>query len=268
MKRTILIGAIALAVAGSGAAAWASGTAGAHVAQPAGPNVPHVTTAFDNSTESKFTPIPPCRAVDTRLAGGAMHDGTSRHFLIGGSSSMHGQGGPSAGCGVPSQATAVSVTITTVASARGYLKAWAYGASEPPTSFLNFTNLFNAAVGGVVPMGAGHIWVKDHAGPTQVIIDVTGYYIAPMAAVVNSNGTLFHGSRVVSTTKLTLFGPGVYQVDFDRDVSHCTYTASDYAFPTGVLVEPRSGDANGVFVETVNAAGTNTDSTFYLTVTC
>ena len=268
MKRTTLISAIAVAVVGSGAAAWASGATASNVAQPASPSVPHVTTAFDSSTESKFTPIPPCRAVDTRLAGGAMADNTSRHFLIGGSSTMHGQGGPTTGCGVPTQATAASITITTVASARGFLKAWAYGASEPPTSFLNFTNLFNAAVGGVVPLGSGQIWVKDRGGPTQVIVDVTGYYIAPMAAVVNSNGTLFHGSRVTGVTKLTLFGPGVYQVDFDRDVSHCAYTASNYNYITGVLVEPRSGDVNGVFVETVNAAGSMTDSQFYLTVTC
>lgn len=268
MKRTIMISAIAIAVASSGAVAWASGTAGSRVAQPAGAQVVHLATPLDTSTESKFTPIPPCRAVDTRYGGGAMANNTSRHFLIGGSSSMHSQGGPTTGCGVPAQATAVSVTITTVASASGYLKACAYGASEPPTSFLNFTKLFNAAVGGVVSMGSGQIWVKDRGGPTQVIVDVTGYYLAPMTAFVNTDGTLNHGSRVVSTAKLTLYGPGVYQVDFDRDVSHCTYAASNYDYSTGVLVEPRSGDATGVFVETVNNSGALTDSAFYLTVTC
>ncbi len=41
----------------------------------------------------------------------------------------------------------MSATITTKASAKGYQKAWAYGAGEPGTAFMNYTNSFLVATG-------------------------------------------------------------------------------------------------------------------------
>jgi hypothetical protein len=95
--------------------------------------------------------------------------------------------------------------------------------------------------------------------------------MALMAASVNANATLAHGSGVASTTKLG--GNGLYQVTFDRDVSLCTYVATIGPANTSsaegqIDVALRAGNSSAVFVNTHNAAGSSTDQPFHLLVFC
>jgi hypothetical protein len=70
---------------------------------------------------------------------------------------------------------------------------------------------------------------------------------------------------VISGSSLS---PG-YEVNFDRDVSDCAYNATPVSGALDVLVQPRTGVPNGVYVllSTANS-GTPSDGAFYLTVTC
>jgi hypothetical protein len=90
-------------------------------------------------------------------------------------------------------------------------------------------------------------------------------------AVLAANGTLNRGSHVVSVAKLG--GTGVYEVVFDRDVTNCAFVGavSDTGFgaPFGFFTaSKRGGNANGIFVETANTAGTLTDLPFHVAVFC
>jgi len=92
-------------------------------------------------------------------------------------------------------------------------------------------------------------------------------------AVVNSNGTLARGRGATSAGSLGV--DGQYQVIFNRDVAGCAYVATlgDAVASTGaegvVTVAPRSGNANGVFVQTYNVlTGTEADLPFHLAVLC
>lgn len=252
MKRMVLLGVAAgLAIAASGAVAWANGNGvGASNPQnaPVGRAMTAAASALDSTTELKYTSIAPCRAV----AGPWVAAGQVATFSL-------------AGCAVPSQAVSVTATITMLSSSgSGWLKAWAPGQAEPATSFLNVTKLFNVAVGGEIPTTGGKINVKMFGAKSRVLVDVTGYYLKPMTALVGADASLVRGSRVLATAKISTGG---YEVTFDRDVSLCSYAATPY-FAGSSYVEPRAGKSNAVFVGTVNSAGTATNNPFYLVVTC
>ena len=220
----------------------------------------------DTSTESKYTPIAPCRIVDTRVHGGAISANATRSFHALGSGSFAGQGGAS--CDIPSSAIAVTGSIIAVnATGSGYLKAYAYGAAEPKPSFLNYVPSPTLSASGTIPV-AGSTYdftVKAFAHPTQVVIQLTGYYVRPMWAEVSSAGGLVQGSRVAAISHI---GTGSYEVDLDRNVSACAYTATSYFYGTTMEVEPRSGNVDGVFVAASDYNGAGVDTYFYLTVTC
>src|ERR1700710_2626186 len=97
--------------------------------QPANPHAKlAAAAAVDTAGELKYTPIPSCRIVDTRLAGGALASGSSRSFYALGNTGFGAQGG--VGCDIPAAATAVTGSIVALgASANGYFKVFAYGGS-------------------------------------------------------------------------------------------------------------------------------------------
>jgi hypothetical protein len=237
--------------------------------QPANPH-PRLAqqrrAAVDTAVESKYTPIAPCRIVDTRVGGGAIHAGSTRSFHALGSGNFTNQGGTS--CGIPLSATAVTGSVIAVgATGPGYLRVFGYGAALPTASFLNYVPSLTLSASGTIPVSESTydftVAAATHA--TQVVVQLTGYYIPPMWAEVNSSGGYVQGSRVVS---LTHVGTGIYQVDFDRNVTGCAYNATSYFYGTTMEVEPRSGDANAVFVAAGDYNGTGVDTYFYLTVTC
>jgi len=84
-------------------------------------------------------------------------------------------------------------------------------------------------------------------------------------AVVNAAGATSHGANVVSSANLFTGG---YEVIFNRDVSACSYQATQSTIPGETIVQPRSSNANGVFVGTYSSAGAAQDRSFHLAVFC
>jgi outer membrane protein assembly factor BamB len=86
-------------------------------------------------------------------------------------------------------------------------------------------------------------------------------------AVVSSAGTLLRGSHASSASAVA----GGYEVDFDRDVSQCSYQATLGATSAEIGeigVGPRNGNASGVFVFTADSTGAQTAHGFNLAVNC
>ena len=263
----IAVSAVAVAVVAGTAAASASPASVALPHQPANTHARLVpAAAVDTAVETKYTAIAPCRIADTRLGGGAVTSGHARSFYALGNTGFGAQGGTA--CDIPASATSVTGSIIAVnATSHGYVKVFAYGASLPVASFLNYTSTATLSASGTIPVvsGARNFTVLTAGGTTDLVIQLTGYYVPAMWAEVSSSGGYVKGSRV---TSLTHVGTGSYQVDFDRDVSGCGYTATSYFYGTTMEVEPRSGDANAVFVGAADYNGTGVDTYFYLTVTC
>jgi hypothetical protein len=94
-----------------------------------------------------------------------------------------------------------------------------------------------------------------------------------LTAVVKANGDLVRGDGVVSSSQPE--GTGTYQVDFTANVTNCVYVAtlgepgtSGTAPPGDITVVGRSGDPQGVFVQTANINGTLKNRAFHIDVGC
>jgi len=262
-QKLAVCGAIAAVVAGSGAAVAAGG-----VIRPANARPAAVRPVVAPTHESGYTPITPCRIVDTRSAGGPIGSGGTRSFYAAGIVGIALQGGKSGGCGVPPAASAVQVTITAVgASGNGYLKAYPYGSPTPNATFLNFTHAFNVSGAGSVKLCAAacarHLNVSVAGHLTNVVVDVQGYYLPPMWAFVSDRGGLQASSRAVTATRT---GTGQYTVDFDRDVTNCEISTSVYYPVLRILQAVASGD--GMIVAAFDTAGNLADTWFHVLVTC
>jgi Tfp pilus assembly protein FimT len=86
-------------------------------------------------------------------------------------------------------------------------------------------------------------------------------------AVLNADGSLVRGSGVAATSKLGA-PAGSYEVLFSRDVTTCSYQATQSVIQGETLVQPRTGKANGVFVGTFTSAGASADRGVHLAVFC
>ena len=238
-------------------------------AVPGGSVAGPAVTSVDTSTESKFTPITPCRIVDTRIGGGALSGGVSRSFSAIGSAGISSQGGASGGCAIPSAATAIDVSLQSVNSTgAGYINETAYGTPFATASLLHYVKGQIIGSGATFPIngtGTFAFQLKASAGRTDALVDVVGYYITPMTATVNSDGTLLFGSRVASVSG----SAGQYDVQFDRSVVGCNYQATPFVTGSTVIVSAgRLSSTDDTILVDTTVGGTLTATIFYLSVTC
>jgi len=216
--------------------------------------------------EMLYVPVTPCRIVDTRSAGGRFSNGTTRSFYVTGTTMFVPQGGKSGGCGIPTGAKAVTATLTAVSPAgAGYMRAWAAGGSEPTATVLNYATV-NTGTGATVPIRSGGttaLTVKNYAGPTHLVIDVTGYYAPQMQALVGPDGTILDQSgRLVSATNNSA---GTYTLVWDRNIETCTGHAGGDI--TGYIMSVyTSGNTSYVYVD--DNAGTASNYWFNVLITC
>jgi hypothetical protein len=118
-----------------------------------------------------FYPVTPCRVADTRFGGPPfggpeMGAGETRSFAI-----------PAGGCNIPSTAAAYSLNVTVVPDGYlGYLTAWPDGGTKPNVSTLNSWDGSVVANAAIVPAGANGAIDVYATNPTQVILDINGYF--------------------------------------------------------------------------------------------
>jgi hypothetical protein len=230
-----------------------------------------------NNNETTFVAISPCRIIDTRLAGGKLDPAAgSRVFDVAGTgATFAAQGGKAGGCSIPLNATAIEATITAVEAQSGFLRAWPANQAAPNATFLNYDDAFNVSNTGAVGINGctgiclinTDLRLRAFGNPTHVVVDVNGYYIRQPAANVAADGSIIDSNRASDANRLFA---GEYEVIFDRDVTDCVYTATPANAGTGftAVVDPRSGNANAVYVAISNQAGTEVDSEFFVDVTC
>ncbi len=135
------------------------------------------------SQDFVYTPVAPCRVVDTRFGGGGvLLGGTNRAFFVyGNAATIAGQGGNPAGCPSPrGEPRAVHLNVTIVPQAGGgFIKVYPANLPAPNASLVNFTagvNIANAAtVQTFFSLAAQEIRVFSSQN-VHVVIDVLGYY--------------------------------------------------------------------------------------------
>jgi hypothetical protein len=127
-------------------------------------DVPVLATSF-------FT-VTPCRVFDSRLAG----LGGPTPFAAGSRNRVAVTGN----CGIPSEASAVSLNVTVTApSEQGHLRLFRGGAGIPTVSTINYglgQTRANNAVIQLGTSGALDVYVGQRAGSVHVVVDVNGYF--------------------------------------------------------------------------------------------
>jgi hypothetical protein len=140
-----------------------------------------------------FTPVTPCRIVDTRSASaGILTAGSTRGFrgwgdpLIAGNS-FTAQGGSSTTCGIPqnTNTAAIVVNFTSVSPlSSGYITAYPGDTPQPLAATLNFNAADvkgNNAVLKLNQTGSGNHFNVYSTSTTHLVGDVVGYYAKPNA---------------------------------------------------------------------------------------
>ncbi len=186
----------------------------------------------------RFVPVTPCRVADTRNADGAFGGPSlgaeeTRSFAI-----------PQSACNIPATALAYSLNVTVVPEGfLGYLALWPTGQSQPTVSTLNSyagTVVANAAI---VPAGTGGAVSVYVTNPTDVILDINGYFDTSTGATSYS----FYPAtpcRVADTRNATgQFGGPTMQANQSRDfpipLSSCDIPATARAYSLNVTVVPQ-----------------------------
>lgn len=139
-------------------------------------------------TELVFTPITPCRIVDTRLVGGTIAGGMSRGFEAHTATDFTGQGGDATNCGIPADVAAVAINLAATNVPRfGNFVVYASDVPRPNASALNYqTGADSSNEVSVKLCRTGcptqfTIYNNNTVG-VNAVIDVTGYYTEAAAA--------------------------------------------------------------------------------------
>lgn len=173
--------------------------------------------ALGGSTdELVFTPLNPCRAIDTRNAGGAFTAGEERHYNIIGPADYSSIGGNAAGCGIPGgfgggffssnvvRALVVNV-VAASASGLGNFQAWPTNQTPPTASIINFGTTQNIANGLDLktcdalcidifppftcgdPCPGGDLSFRANNSSVHLVVDVLGYFTAASLGSTGAN---------------------------------------------------------------------------------
>jgi hypothetical protein len=140
----------------------------------------------DSGRDLVFTPVPRCRVIDTRVAGGRLTAGSPRYFDVAGT--LAGQGGAS-DCLVPfGPATAVVINFMAVQPlGAGTLSAWPFGGTMPTATVMNFNARVRGGGNGanevVLPICnpavsscTYDLIIQANANETHLVADVAGYF--------------------------------------------------------------------------------------------
>lgn len=139
-----------------------------------------------------FVSVMPCRVADTRdpasAFGPAMTAGSTRSFPI-----------PSSSCGIPANAAAYSLNVTVVPKGPlAFLTMWPAGQQQPNVSTLNSPNGQTVANAAIVPAGTNGAVSVYVTNSTDIILDISGYFLPQMPQVVNT--VIGSGSLSSNTT--------------------------------------------------------------------
>ncbi len=181
--------------------------------------------------ESLFTPLNSCRVVDTRMGGGLIAANATRTFAVGGTANFPAQGGTNGGCGIPTFATGIVASVTSLGSTAAGNLSIAPGGATLNGIALSFQRGEAATSSVTTKLGPqGNIRVRPNGAASQVVVDVTGYYSPQIAGVIDFNGDIYSNSgALLSAGKWSPTSIGLFWVNLDRDITNCAILTSTSA---------------------------------------
>jgi hypothetical protein len=266
----VLTGVLAVLALSSGGAVALAAVGGS----PATQAQPETRGTLNPNRSTTFVPVTPCRIFSTTATETPFAIEATRNVKVFGN--LSSQGGKAAGCGIPDAATGVEASVSaTFNDGPGYIRAWPFGQSEPQATFVNYTASGASTNTGALTInpGGGNAFVlKNYRSTTDIIVDVQGYYIRPMYALVRADGGLQAQSGLTSVSKT---GTGGYRVNFLVNTDSCSrvvtvgrHRITDPASSGFGSAHVTNAVGGPIQVETYDTAGSLADRAFMLEVTC
>ena len=178
--------------------------------------VTFASTAFAQlgsaASDLVFTPITPCRVLDTRSSQGgtgSIPAAGTKHFTIWGAASYAAQGGSPTNCGINAGAdvAAVAMNFTVVTpAAGGFITAYPFGGAVPVAATVNFQAGDIArgdfTIAKVAQTGTSHLSIYS-TSLLDVVGDVVGFYSRPVATALNCT-TVYGATKSVAAGAYTV----------------------------------------------------------------
>ncbi len=164
----------------------------------------------DSQADLVYSPVTPCRIINTLLAGGPIAADGTRSFRVTGTD-FSSQGGSSGNCNVPVGATGAVINFVAVnPTGAGDLRYTPYGTVMPLASFLNYVNSGipndNTANGMTFPICnpaiktcTNDFTIQADVSATDLVADVQGYFRQVAAGGV---GTVLLADAGVTAPKI------------------------------------------------------------------
>lgn len=201
---------------------------------------------------AEFTPLVPCRLLDTRRPGEgpALVGQTTREVMVRGT------------CGIPEGATAITYNATIVSpQARGYLTLHPAGTDLPTATSVNFVAGDVRGNAGVVKLGAAepalsaYLATSPQSSTAHLVLDATGYHAGTLVGVaarllgpdLTPERWIEHGDGTV-TDRLTGLQ---WEMKTDDDSIHDK--DDTYSWSSGSPWNP-DGTAYSIFLAQLNTA--------------
>lgn len=149
----------------------------------------------DLSADLVYTPLVPCRVVDTRLtADGQIAADGSRSFVATNQADFTAQGGAASNCGTSGlNASAVVINVTAVRpSGAGYATVYPYNETKPLAASVNYSagEIINNGIVAKIPnpVNVADFTIYTYAG-SHYVVDVVGYFAPPQATALDCTST-------------------------------------------------------------------------------
>lgn len=198
------------------------------------------TQALGSTTgDLVFTAVTPCRIADTRVAGGAIANNSSRSFLgvaINGGANFTSQGGSATNCNVAAvSASAIVLNVTVVSpTGAGFATVYKSGETRPLAASVNYTAgaiVNNSVVVGVPnPLAISDFVIYTFA-QSDFVVDIVGYFSPPEATNLQCTQTNL-GTFNIAANTATFFNNTSCPTGYQDVMPYC-YTNANGVYSRG-----------------------------------
>jgi hypothetical protein len=163
--------------------------------QTAKANRAGIKTLGSLANDLVYTPIAPCRIVDTRSTpAGPIAENATRNFVSINQANFTSQGGSSSDCGTQGlNATAVALNVTAVTpTVAGYATVFPFGSTRPLAATVNYVAgdiRGNAVIAQIPnPLSSSDFSLYTYA-QSDYVVDIVGYFAPPQATALQCTST-------------------------------------------------------------------------------
>jgi len=212
----------------------------------------------DTLRDLVYTPITPCRIVDTRnTLDGAIPSNGSRDFVAAGVSAYTLQGGSANGCGLGSEApSAVAINVTAVGpTAAGYATVFPYGTTRPTTASVNYATgaiVNNAIITPIPTPTAARDFTIYTFAQAHYVVDIVGYFDNPRSSPIECDNSFFNTVTIDPGTSGFLYATATCPAGYGRTAVICQGSSSNMAL-TSVGGDFCTATNNGTTAATLSA---------------